>query len=120
MSSKVEKPDVSSWIQDIAKKRLNIATSVAEFKYAKCRVRQLKGPNHFPSIEDDFEKQTHETLSKSDHKLGVLYWMIREQRVQGKENFSLQVKFISVIRSSFNVLIHLFVEILFYDCRLCD
>nr|CAH8830312.1 unnamed protein product [Trichobilharzia regenti] len=82
MSSKVEKPDVSSWIQDIAKKRLNIATSVAEFKYAKCRVRQLKGPNHFPSIEDDFEKQTHETLSKSDHKLGVLYWMIREQRVQ--------------------------------------
>ncbi|CAH8483611.1 unnamed protein product [Heterobilharzia americana] len=82
MSSKVEKQDVTQWIQDIAKKRLNIATSVAEFKYSKCRVRQLNGPNHFPSLDDNFDEQTHDSLLKSGNKLGVLYWMIRDQRVQ--------------------------------------
>lgn len=84
MTSQVGRHDVLQWIQDIAKKRLTVANTVSEFKYAKCRVRQLKGPNHFPSLDENFEEKTHETILKSDNKMGVLYWMIRDQRVQGK------------------------------------
>ncbi|CAH8468255.1 unnamed protein product [Schistosoma rodhaini] len=82
MASQVGKHDVLLWIQDITKKRLAVANTVSEFKYAKCRVRQLKGPNHFPSLDENFEEKTHETILKSGNKMGVLYWMIRDQRVQ--------------------------------------
>nr|CAX73098.1 photorepair [Schistosoma japonicum] len=82
MTSKIGKQDVSLWIRDIAEKRRAVATTVTDFKYAKCRVRQLKGPNHFPALDENFEEKIHEAILTSDIKMGVLYWMIRDQRVQ--------------------------------------
>ncbi|TGZ59412.1 hypothetical protein CRM22_009080 [Opisthorchis felineus] len=57
----------SNWLKQIEQQRMNTATSVTTFKFSKARVRQLKGPDEFPA---------------ESNSGGVLYWMIRDQRVQ--------------------------------------
>ena len=51
----------------ITDQRLKVAKDVSAFKFNKKRVHVLSGAKEFP---DDCE--------------GVLYWMSRDQRVQGK------------------------------------
>ncbi|CAH8562489.1 unnamed protein product [Dicrocoelium dendriticum] len=64
--------DVTSWLNEIHKRRTSVGPSATEFNFAKCRVRVLKGPNLFPEFADNIGKTPG----------GVLYWMIRDQRVQ--------------------------------------
>ncbi|TGZ75130.1 hypothetical protein CRM22_000557 [Opisthorchis felineus] len=66
--------DFLDWLDRIARQRQSTGSSVAEFKFAKCRVRQLSGPNLFPDVA--------ETGKGGPCEGGVLYWMNRDQRVQ--------------------------------------
>ena len=59
----------TSLVQQIKEARENLCSSVAEFKFNKKRVRVLSKVQDFP-----------------DGKNGVLYWMSRDQRVQGELN----------------------------------
>ena len=79
-SSKVE---FSQWFEKIRDKRCSVGKSVIDFKYAKCRVRQLKGPNAFPPLDEQFETNAHNATQKAAEPYGILYWMIRDQRIQG-------------------------------------
>ena len=57
----------TSLVLQIKEARENLCSSVAEFKFNKKRVRVLSKVQDFP-----------------DGKNGVLYWMSRDQRVQGE------------------------------------
>ncbi|TPP60870.1 Deoxyribodipyrimidine photo-lyase [Fasciola gigantica] len=62
----------NSFLTKIEKKRANTAKSVLDFKFAKSRIRHLHGPEEFPGLVDESESAP----------MSVLYWMIRDQRVQ--------------------------------------
>ncbi|THD28195.1 putative DNA photolyase [Fasciola hepatica] len=62
----------NSFLIKIEKKRVNTAKSVLDFKFAKSRIRHLHGPEEFPGLVDESESAP----------MSVLYWMIRDQRVQ--------------------------------------
>ncbi|CAL8101824.1 unnamed protein product [Calicophoron daubneyi] len=62
----------SSFVENVAAKRLLTAPSVAQFKFAKSRVRLIHGLEVLPN-----------TPGEDKHKSGgMLYWMMRDQRVQ--------------------------------------
>lgn len=63
-----------SFLKKVEEKRANTAKTALEFKFAKSRIRQLHGPNEFPGLTEGSESAS----------MAVLYWMIREHRVQGE------------------------------------
>jgi hypothetical protein len=65
----------SSLIDDLRKKRHELYESVAAFKFNKTRVRVLS-----------------ECMEIPDNSRGVIYWMSRDQRVQGKAFFIYLIK----------------------------
>ncbi|KAF5399253.1 hypothetical protein PHET_07266 [Paragonimus heterotremus] len=71
----IAKTDLASWPINIMRRRHSLSGSIRDFPFAKCRVRQLKGPNLFPELDG---------MTKTDKAGmgGVLYWMIRDHRVQ--------------------------------------
>ncbi|VDP91843.1 unnamed protein product [Echinostoma caproni] len=88
--SKTALSELDAWIEGIGKNRIEAAgSSVSEFKFAKCRVRQLKGPNYFPELGGCSTED-----SKNPDVGSVVYWMIRDQRVQGNINHPFRFPFI--------------------------
>lgn len=75
---------LTDWLLNINQKRQNTGRSVAmtDYKFEKCRVRQLKGPNIFPGLDGETM-----SLQKGIGEGGLLYWMNRDQRVQGSSCF---------------------------------
>ncbi|KAF8566748.1 hypothetical protein P879_03086 [Paragonimus westermani] len=71
----IAKTDLVSWTNNILQRRHSLGGSVRDFPFAKCRVRQLKGPNLFPELDGA-------TTTDKVGMGGVLYWMIRDHRVQ--------------------------------------
>lgn len=69
--------DGNSFIEDIVEERKNAASSVKQFKFNKKRVKILSEAQDIPIRAQS-----------------VLYWMSRDQRVQGIFNY---VKFYNVI-----------------------
>ncbi|KAF6768672.1 hypothetical protein AHF37_09349 [Paragonimus kellicotti] len=69
------KTDLASWLNSIMQRRHSLGGSVRNFPFAKCRVRQLKGPNLFPELDGM-------TTTDKVGMGGVLYWIIRDHRVQ--------------------------------------
>ncbi|KAA0198044.1 Deoxyribodipyrimidine photo-lyase [Fasciolopsis buskii] len=70
--------DFDAWVEEIASNRVRQAgSSVSSFKFAKCRVRQLKGPNYFPEL-GGCSNENPSAFGEG----GVVYWMIRDQRVE--------------------------------------
>jgi len=64
--------DSYSLMHEIREKRTRLYGSINEFKFNKKRVRVLSEAGEFP-----------------DYSKGILYWMSRDQRVQGFFNFFL-------------------------------
>lgn len=89
--------DFDAWVEEIASNRVRQAgSSVSSFKFAKCRVRQLKGPNYFPEL-GGCSNENPSAFGEG----GVVYWMIRDQRVEGKQLSPLATSFLVVTHSSF-------------------
>ena len=65
--SESKKPKEEDFLTKIALSRTDVCQSVAEFKFNKKRVRVLSKAQDFP-----------------DNSEGVVYWMSRDQRVQGE------------------------------------
>lgn len=84
-ASETQQEQVSGegFIKQINAKRLGVCEAVSKFKFNKKRVRVL-------TKEEDFADDTN----------GVLYWMSRDQRVQGEWNYILYSSFIFICPSS--------------------
>ena len=70
------------WVDQINNNRLiNCGKSVADYPFASCRVRIVSGTNEFKPIS---KNELHVTPSGGSSSGCVVYWMNRDQRVQGK------------------------------------
>lgn len=67
---KLEDKEDNSFIKEIIKDRLDNAASIKEFKFNKKRVRVLSTVKDIP-----------------ENAQSILYWMSRDQRVQGISDF---------------------------------
>lgn len=87
MTSTVQynKDGFAKWMDQINKNRvLNCGKSIAEYPFASCRIRKICGLNFFKALSNDELKG----VTKSAGTKGpVVYWMNRDQRVQGKSCF---------------------------------
>lgn len=83
MSSFKPVVEFQKWFAEIGKKRIqNAGVSVADFRFASCRIRRVKGDNTFI----DVSTKDITTLDCESRSGGVIYWMNRDQRVQGANN----------------------------------
>ncbi len=83
MSTAVNNADFQKWFADITAKRVeNCGTSVSDFAFAPCRVRLVNGKSKFTPLS---KKDLDSAPGKTDGGC-VVYWMNRDQRVQGKPN----------------------------------
>ncbi|VDN24183.1 unnamed protein product [Dibothriocephalus latus] len=80
-----------NWVAGIDLRRSeDAAKSVADFGFATCRVRLLSGNNKFVTFPDSasgakqLDASEAASLKSGADSSSVLYWMNRDQRVQGK------------------------------------
>lgn len=81
MSSIPNAKEFIKWKNQIDQRRaVDCAKSVVQYPFASCRIRMLCGNNVFKGICDkEMEEVPMEPLPKGS----VVYWMNRDQRVQG-------------------------------------